>query len=295
MKTKRTSFVGERPIFSGSPAIVPGGFNLDRSAQKFSDGDIIPAGTLAIYDEQTRKVKIVKTAKVKSIDSDDSTKVTLVTSNYYEPVFSVGDKVLKAIAGTYASAPSISKIEKSNGEYVITLSAAITGLAVDDVIIEVVSSVGKEVITGVISVSTTTLMVAPGLDIVAGDKVMEYPLATGALIANAKSVTSYDPISGKLVISAAITDLEAGAKVAKVYADGTAAKTTSNVVAGEIGDANALTISEVTVGEFETSIDVTHDTLNYALYERRVLPIPASQRSGNVLKANSHVRLSNSF
>ena len=115
------------------------------------------------------------------------------------------------------------------------------------------------------------------------------------MIANAKSVTSYDPISGKLVISAAITDLAAGAKVAKVYADGTAAKTTSNVVAGEIGDANALTISEVTVGEFETSIDVTHDTLNYALYERRVLPIPASQRNGNVLKANSHVKLSNSY
>lgn len=211
MKRNKKSFVGELPIFSGSPTIVPGGFNLDRTKQNFSAGDIIPAGTLAIFDEQTRLVQIVKTAKVKAIDADDSKIVTLVTSDYYQPVFSVGDKVLVSISGTYAAAPSISKIEKSDNEYKITLSAAITGLAAGNILIEVV-------------------------------------------------------------------------------------KDSSNNAAA-IGSANALTIEEITVREYETPVDVTDDTLNWALYERRVLPIPASQKdsTGRYLKVNPHVKLSQSY
>lgn len=211
MKRKKTSFVGERPIFSGSPTIVPGGFNLDRTKQNFSAGDIIPAGTLAIFDEQTRLVQIVKTAKVKAIDADDAKIVTLVTSDYYQPVFAVGDKVLVSVTGTYAAAPSITKIDKSDNEYKITLSAAISGLAVDNILIEVV-------------------------------------------------------------------------------------KDSSNNAA-VIGSANALTIEEITVREYETAVDVTDDTLNWALYERRVLPIPSSQKdtSGRYLKVNPHVKLSNSY
>lgn len=211
MKRKKTSFVGERPIFSGSPTIVPGGFNLDRTKQNFSAGDIIPAGTLAIFDEQTRLVQIVKTAKVKAIDADDAKIVTLVTSDYYQPVFAVGDKVLVSVTGTYAAAPSITKIDKSDNEYKITLSAAIGGLAVDNILIEVIKD---------------------------------------------------------------------GSNNAAV-----------------IGSANALTIEEITVREYETAVDVTDDTLNWALYERRVLPIPSSQKdtSGRYLKVNPHVKLSNSY
>ena len=41
MKRTKISFVGEKPIFTGSPQIVPGGFNLDREKQRFSVGDII--------------------------------------------------------------------------------------------------------------------------------------------------------------------------------------------------------------------------------------------------------------
>ena len=211
MKRKKTSFVGERPIFSGSPTIVPGGFNLDRTKQNFSAGDIIPAGTLAIFDEQTRLVQIVKTAKVKAIDADDTKIVTLVTSDYYQPVFAVGDKVLVSVTGTYAAAPSITKSDKSDNEYKITLSAASGGLAVDNILVEVV-------------------------------------------------------------------------------------KDSSNNAA-VIGSANALTIEEITVREFETPVDVTDDTLNWALYERRVLPIRSSKKdsSGRYLKVNPHVKLSNSY
>lgn len=77
MKRTKISFVGEKPIFTGSPQIVPGGFNLDREKQRFSVGDIIPAGTLAIFDEVTRKVQIVKTAKVKAIGTKDKKVITL--------------------------------------------------------------------------------------------------------------------------------------------------------------------------------------------------------------------------
>ena len=215
MKRTKISFVGEKPIFTGSPQIVPGGFNLDREKQRFSVGDIIPAGTLAIFDEVTRKVQIVKTAKVKAIGTKDKKVITLCSNGYCSPCFSVGDKLLqaKSVSGTFKDAPSIVSIEKpgvSNAPYVITLSAEISDLAVDDVLVEVVES------------------------------------STNAAV---------------------------------------------------IGEPNSLTIEEVTVKEFETAIDVTEDTMQYAVMERRVLPIPDSMKDSTkrYLKANSHIRLSQTY
>ena len=140
MKRKTHSFTGERPIFTGSPSIVQGGFNLDVAKQRFNVGDMIPAGTLAIYDEQTRLVSVLKTAKVVEVDSDDKKIVRLLVDEFYAPIFAVGDKVAKAgaISGTFASAVSITKIEEKNENYVITLSGEISGLAKDDVLVEVV-------------------------------------------------------------------------------------------------------------------------------------------------------------
>lgn len=210
MKTKRTSFTGQRPIFTGSPAIVQGGFNLDTASQNFAVGDVIPAGSLAIYNEQTRLVQIVKTAKVKAIDAENAKIVTLQTDEFYEPCFCVGDKVLVNVSGTFAAAPAIEKIQKLNGSYIITLSAAITDLAVGNILVQVVEKNSNTAI---------------------------------------------------------------------------------------IGEANSLTISDIDVREDETPVDVTADTMQYALYARRVLPIPASQKdsTGAFLKANLHVKLSQSF
>ena len=222
MKRTKISFVGEKPIFTGSPQIVPGGFNLDREKQRFSVGDIIPAGTLAIFDEVTRKVQIVKTAKVKAIGTKDKKVITLYSNGYCSPCFSVGDKLLqaKSVSGTFEDAPSIVSIEKpgvSNAPYVITLSAEISGLAVDDVLVEVVES------------STNAAVIGEN--------------------------------------------------------------------AAVIGEPNSLTIEEVTVKEFETAIDVTEDTMQYAVMERRVLPIPDSMKDSTkrYLKANSHIRLSQTY
>lgn len=211
MKTRKKSFVGERPIFTGSPSIVQGGFNLDRANQTFSDGDIIPAGSLSIKNEQTRLMQIIKTAKVKAIDADDAKIVTLQTDEFYEPCFCVGDKVLVAITGTYANAPAITTIQKQNDSYVITLSAAITGLAVGNIITEVIAN----------SSSNATVR----------------------------------------------------------------------------GEANSVTICDVEVRTYETPVDVTADTMQYALYERRVPPIPDTQKDSTkqFLKANPHIKLSQSF
>ena len=212
MKRKTASFTGTRPIFSGSPSIMPGGFNLDVANQHFAVGDVIPAGTLAIANEETRKVQIVRTATVVEIDAEDTKKVTLRVDEFFAPCFAVGNKVLKAgaVSGTFAAAPQITKIEKNGQSYVITLSAAISGLVANDTIVEVVDKGSN---------------------------------------------------------------------------------------AAEIGKANTVTIRDEEVSEFETSVDVTADTMQYALYERRVAPIPASQKdtTGSFLAANPHVKLSKSL
>ena len=141
MKRKKHSFTGSRPIFTGSPSKVIGGFNLDRSNQNFADGDIIPGGVLAIANEETRLVQVIKTAKVAEVDSEDAKLVTLEVDEFYAPFFAVGDMILKAgaTATAIASVPTIKKIEEKGNIYKITLSAAITGLAKGDVLEEVIS------------------------------------------------------------------------------------------------------------------------------------------------------------
>lgn len=213
MKRKTASFTGTRPIFTGSPSIVMGGFNLDKEKQNFAVGDVIPAGTPAIRDEVARKVQVIKTAKVSDVDAEDAKILTLYVDEFYAPFYAVGDKVLKAdaITGTFAAAPTITKVEEKGSTYRITLDKAIAGLAVGDVLVEVVEDTAKN--------------------------------------------------------------------------------------AAERGKANSLTIKDTTVSEFETAMDVTADTMQYALYERRVAPIPASQKdeTGCYLKANPHVKLTKSL
>ena len=219
MKRKTASFTGMRPIFTGSPSIVQGGFNLDVEGQKFRVGDVVPAGTLAIFNETTRKVQVIKTAKVVEVDNENNKKVTLYVDEFYAPCFAVGDSVLKvgAVTGTFASAPTITAIDNGNclnntgNVYVVTLSAAITGLKAGDVLTEVV-------------------------------------------------------------------------------------KDSSNNAA-ERGKANSVLFREYEVSEFETGVDVSADTMQYALYERRGPPIPSSQNdsTGMFLSANPHVKLTQSY
>lgn len=141
MKFRRTIYGGDRPITTAQPIQVIGGFNLDTEAISFDPGDVIPAGTLAVYDELTRKVKVLKTGKVKAISSTDAKIVTLEASMFLSPFFRVGDKVLKTVTGTLANAPTITKIDDSTGEYVVTISAEISGLTVGDILVQVVADI----------------------------------------------------------------------------------------------------------------------------------------------------------
>ena len=210
MKRKTDSFTGTRPIFTGSPSIVQGGFNLDVAKQKFAVGDVIPAGTLAIMDEATRKVQIIKTAKVLSVE-DGNKIVNLQVDEFYAPCFAVGDKICKlSISGNYSEAPAIVKVEEKGNTYAITLDkAAASGWHKGDVIQEVVD----------------------------------------------------------------------GSPLAK-----------------ERGKANCVTICDVEVSEFETAVDVSADTMQYAMYENRVPAIPDTQKDSTkqFLAANPHVKLTKS-
>ena len=208
MKRSVRSFSGSRPVFTGAVSIVPGGYNLDKINQSFAADAVIPEGSLAIVDETNRTVQIIKTAKVVAIDADDSKKVSLKVSEFYEPLFVAGEPVYKAGFSAnsvgWSDVPTISSVKRTDSSFDIVLSKAIAGLTVGDT-----------------------------LEIV-------------------KKVSDY---------------------------------------ATEIGIATRLTVSDVEVRDFETPIDVTADTLQYALYKNRVAPIPASQISGEYLAGNSHIRL----
>lgn len=206
MKRRTKSYDGSRPISTGALTREIGGFLLDQENQTFVVGDVIPAGTLARRDETNRKVLIVKTGKVKAIDEADAKIITLESDAFLGPIFAVGDKVLKTVSGTFANAPSITAISDTESGYVITLSAAIDGLAVGDVLQNV------------------------------------YKNGSNAAIYKANCVVVADTI---------------------IREDGN-----------------------------ETLIDVCADTMQYAIYERRVLPVVAGQKdtTGVYLSENPHIR-----
>lgn len=299
MKTRKKSFAGTRPVFTVAPVVEIGGFTIDKAVQNLLLGDVIPEGTLVAINESTRKVTLVKTGKVKKIDSVDAKIVTLESNDFVNPNFAVGDKVAVVDGGAYASAITITKNEDGDDGYIITLSSTISGLAVGDILGEVASVDCDVVCAGVITADNTNkiYMVTPGLDIKAGDKLYKGDVGPSALLADAKTVVSYDAVSGKLVTDAAFSSGAAGDNLYKVYADATTVtKAVTTTKVGKFRVGTALTISPIEVGPDEICVDVTTNTGNGACYMRRILPIHAAQLDANktFLKANPSVRFTNS-
>lgn len=110
--------------------------------------------------------------------------------------------------------------------------------------------------------------------------------------ANVPSISKVTKSEGafNIVLSAAIAGLAVGDTLEVVKKVSTTGESAADYAA-ELGTANRLTISDAEVREYETPIDVTADTLQYALYKNRVAPIPASQINGEYLAGNSHIRL----
>jgi hypothetical protein len=294
MERKTKSYVGMRPVFTGSPSVEVGGFNVDTEEQSFIKGDIIPAGTLCKVDDFNRKAVICKTGKVKSVDS---TAVTLESDDFINPNFAVGDKVAKAEGGVYSSAITITAISNTDSGYVVTLSGTISGLAQGDILCEVVSEDSDVVTSGIITADNTNkvYMVQPGLDLAADDKVLKGAVTSESLIASAVAVETYDKASGKLVLAASISGA-AGDTITKVFADDTKAVATQKV--GKFVKGNALVVNDVPVPDnAELIVDVTMDTMQYACYSRRVLPVPTAQLSddGLFLLANKNIRFTQMY
>lgn len=125
---KRTTYVGDRPVCTNQPIMVTGGFTLDTKGTSFAPGTIIPAGTLAHYDEITRKAQIIKTGRVKNV-SEDKKVITLETSAYLRPIFATGEVIT---AGSEKF--TITKTEAVEDMFTITLDKESAGLKAGTVI-----------------------------------------------------------------------------------------------------------------------------------------------------------------
>jgi len=124
---KRTKVAGHFPeIWRGECRMLPGGF---KPAQDFAVGTVLHRGIPLYVDFETMTAAVCKTAKV--LSGGTTTKPRVAKGH----LFAAGDVVTKN--GDGASTPTISAIDTSNADYdVLTLSAAYTGLAADDVLVE---------------------------------------------------------------------------------------------------------------------------------------------------------------
>ena len=178
MKRKTDSFTGSRPVFTGSPSIVPGGFNLDVTNQSFNVGDIIPIGSVATFNEQTRLVQILKTAEVVEIDSDDAKKVSLKVAEFFKPITAIHRhlKTLVDVGLGYVRlgqpAPTLSGGEaqrvklaselqkRSTGQTVYILDEPTTGLHFEDIR----KLLG--VVNGLVDKGNTVIVIEHNLDVI---------------------------------------------------------------------------------------------------------------------------------
>lgn len=124
---KATKFAGRFPeIWRGECKMLPGGF---KPVQEFAAGTVIRRGTPIYVDFENMTAAVCKSAKVLT---GGTTTAPRVGKGH---LFAVGDTVTKNGDGN--ASPTIRSIDTSNTEYdTITLSAAYTGLAAGDIIVE---------------------------------------------------------------------------------------------------------------------------------------------------------------
>lgn len=124
---KKTKVQGHTPeIWRGECKILPAGF---KPVQSFPVGTVLHRGTPLFVDFEAMTAAVCKTAKVLT---GGTTTAPRVAKGHY---FVAGDVVMKN--GVTDKSPSIKSIDTSNGDYdVITLSAAISGLTENDILVE---------------------------------------------------------------------------------------------------------------------------------------------------------------
>ena len=125
-------FGGVLVVFEGKPELLVGGFNFNLNDLP-APGDVLPCGTPVNCDESTRVITPIITGKVNSVDS---TKVVIADLGFGQTAFKVGSTVAKLGSDLTAAAENYATIvSKDDNE--LTLSGAITGLAANDILVEV--------------------------------------------------------------------------------------------------------------------------------------------------------------
>ena len=124
---KKTAVSGRFPeIWRGECKILPGGF---KPLQNFAVGTVLRRAALLEVNFENMTAAVIKLADVLG---GGTTKNVRVAKGHY---FAVGDVITKIGDGKLT--PSISSIDTSNVDYdVLVLSAAYTGLAKGDTIVE---------------------------------------------------------------------------------------------------------------------------------------------------------------
>ena len=123
---------GALVVFEGHPSLLVGGFDFNM-ADLPDAKDVLPCGTYLNCDESTRIATPIITAKVKAIDG---TKVTVEDLGFGSTPFKVGATVAE-LGDNLANAATYYATVSSKEGNVLTLSGAVTGLAVGDILVEV--------------------------------------------------------------------------------------------------------------------------------------------------------------
>lgn len=125
-------FGGALVVFEGKPELLIGGFNFNLDDLP-APGDVLPCGTPVNCDEATRVITPIITGKVESVDG---TSVTLKDLGFGQTALKVGSTVAVLGNDLSAAAAKSATIASKDGN-VVTLNAAIDGLAAGDVLVEV--------------------------------------------------------------------------------------------------------------------------------------------------------------
>lgn len=128
------NFGGGLVVFEGKPELLIGGFNFNMDDLP-AVGDVLPCGTPVYCNEaaNARSITPIITAEVIAIDG---TAVTLKDHGFGNVPFKAGATVAKLGSSLDAAAENYATIASKEGN-VLTLSAAVTGLAVGDILVEV--------------------------------------------------------------------------------------------------------------------------------------------------------------
>ena len=127
-------FGGTLVVFEGHPQLMVGGFNFALTDLP-EPGVVLPCGTPVFCDEVNRTITPIITAKVKAIGTD--TKVVTLEDNGFGATPVKAGQVLGIFPASVTTAATKYGTVASVDGNVITLSAAITDLAVGDVLVVV--------------------------------------------------------------------------------------------------------------------------------------------------------------